>query len=67
LCFISANKGDVSCRKLGRYLGITPKSALLLQKDIRGVLKQSNFVKEKLKGIVEIDETFIGGKNGNRH
>ena len=66
LCFISANKGDVSCRKLSRYLGITPKTAWLLLKDIRGVLKQSNFIKGKLKGIVELDETLTGGKNGNR-
>jgi transposase-like protein len=66
LCFLSSNRG-ASCRKLGRFLGITHKSAWLLHKDVRSVLKQSNFIKRKLKGIVELDETLDGGKNGNRH
>jgi hypothetical protein len=57
----------VSAHQLAKKLRITVKSAYLLLKDVRSVLKQSNFVKEKLKGTVEMDETLVGGKNKNRH
>jgi transposase-like protein len=36
--------------------------------DLRNITyKQSNFIKEMLTGSVEIDETYIGGSNANRH
>lgn len=52
---------------MARDLGITQKTAWFVLDDLRGILKQSNFIKNMLEGIVEVDETFIGGKNGNRH
>ena len=38
-----------------------------MEKDIRSLLEQFNFVKDKLEGVVEIDETLVGGSNPNRH
>ena len=64
--FTSRKKGISSCQ-LARNLNITQKSAWYLLDDLRDNIKQSNFVKVMLKDFVEIDETFIGGKNKNRH
>jgi hypothetical protein len=38
-----------------------------MKKDIRSLLEQFNFVKDKLEGVIEIDETLVGGSNPNRH
>jgi len=54
ICWFLSKKG-VSAHELARKLRITVKSTYLLLKDLRSLLKQSNFVKEKLKGIVKID------------
>jgi len=64
--FTSHKKGISSCQ-LAKNLNITQKSAWNLLDDLRSNLKQSNFIKDMLKDFVEIDETFIGGKNKNRH
>jgi len=34
---------------------------------LRSLLDQFNFVKEKLRGTIESDETLVGGSNPNRH
>ncbi len=64
LCF-SHKKGVSSCQ-LARDLGCTQKTAWFLLQRIR------SFVSEKapemlLQNMVEADETYIGGKEGNRH
>lgn len=64
--FASHKKG-ISSVQLAKDIGISQKSAWYLLDDLRDGLEQSNFIKELLKGLVEIDETFIGGKNSNRH
>ncbi|WNE40515.1 MAG: IS1595 family transposase ISNwi1 [Mycoplasmataceae bacterium] len=64
--FTSHKKGISSCQ-LAKYLNITQKSAWHLLDDLRDNIKQANFIKEMLKDFVEIDETFVGGKNKNRH
>ena len=61
-----SKKGVSSCQ-LSRNIDVTQKSAWNLLKDIRENLNQFNFVKDKLKGTVEMDETLVGGKNKNRH
>ncbi|KKN13936.1 hypothetical protein LCGC14_1001220 [marine sediment metagenome] len=59
----TARKG-VSSVQLSKEIGITQKSAwFLLQRIREGCSKEG----EKLSGIVEVDETFIGGLEGNKH
>lgn len=56
---ISAKNG-ISSYELHRALGITQKSAWFMGHRIRLALQQGTI--EKLKGDVEVDETYIGGK-----
>jgi transposase-like protein len=60
----SAKNGISSC-ELARALGITQKSAWFVLHRIRLVLSQGSF--EKMSGMVEADETFIGGLEKNKH
>jgi transposase-like protein len=52
-------KKGISSVQLAKYLGITQKSAWHMLHRIRHNVIDSN--SEKLKGVVEIDETYIGG------
>ena len=56
----SSNKG-MSAHQLHRMLGITYKSAWFMAHRIRYAMSQHPY-QHKLKGIVEADETYIGGK-----
>lgn len=51
--------------QLSRDLKITQKTAWYILQKIRTCLICKN--KGKLDGEVECDETFVGGKNKNRH
>ena len=62
---ISTSKKGVSSLQLAEQLGITQKTAWFLNHRIREMLKDA--VSTKLTGTVEVDESFIGGKNKNRH
>jgi transposase len=55
----SVSKNGVSAKELERHLGVTYKTAWRMCTQIRILMKQEN---EKLSGIVEMDETYIGGK-----
>lgn len=58
--FVFSNaKSGVSAKELERQLGCTYKTAWRILNLIRGALKQSD---EKLKGNVEMDETYVGGR-----
>jgi transposase-like protein len=61
----SAKKG-MSSLQLARTIGVTQKTAWLMYQKIREVYKDS-CNDEPLDGIVEVDETFVGGLNKNRH
>jgi len=60
-------KKGISSYQLSEDTGITQKSAWNLLKDLRSELKQSNFFKGMFKSEVEVDETYVGGSNPNRH
>ncbi len=59
-------KNGVSSYELHRAIGVTQKTAWFMLHRIRAAIKAKSFDK-KLAGIVETDETFIGGLLGNMH
>jgi transposase-like protein len=60
---LNAKKG-LSSRQLGRDLGINRNTAWYLQMRIRKAMQEGND-QDLFKGIVEIDETYIGGAQRN--
>ena len=63
-CIANAKNG-ISSHELGRALGITQKTAWFMLHRIREAMKTRSF--RKLRGEVEVDETFIGGRAENMH
>ncbi|WP_317206448.1 IS1595 family transposase [Allomuricauda sp. M10] len=63
---ITSHKKGISSLQLHRDLGITQKSAWFLLQRIRYAVRTRSF-NMPLTNTVEIDETYIGGKNKNRH
>ena len=59
---VNAKNGTSSC-ELARSIGTTQKTAWFMLHRIRLAMQEGSF--EKMKGRVEADETFIGGKARN--
>jgi transposase-like protein len=59
------SKKGMSANQLKRTLGISYKTAWYLCHRIRAAMKEVN--SEPLNGIVEMDETFVGGVQRGRH
>jgi len=58
-------KNGVSSYEVHRSIGVTQKTGWFMLQRIRLAMQTGTF--EKLKGDVEVDETFIGGKSANKH
>lgn len=62
---VTARKG-ISSMQLAKEIGITQKSAWFVLHRLREACATPEVI-EKLKGIVEMDECFVGGKEANKH
>jgi transposase-like protein len=62
---VANDKNGISSCELARALGVTQKTAWFMLHRIRLAMRTNTF--RKLAGIVESDETFIGGKAENMH
>lgn len=60
----SVSRNGVSGKELERTLGVTYKTAWRMCKQIRLMMQQSD---QPLTGVVEIDETYIGGTRRKVH
>src|SRR5205809_4439176 len=58
-------KNGISSYELGRGIGVTQRTAWFMLHRIRYSLQQGSVA--KMKGEIEVDETFIGGKARNMH
>ncbi len=61
----TAYKKGISSCQLARDLGITQKTAWFVLHRVREMLKIKS--PNKLRNVVEVDESYFGGKNKNRH
>jgi len=64
---IANAKNGVSSYEIGRSLGVTQRTGWFMLQRIRLALQCGSIMKTQLGGIVEVDETFIGGKARNMH
>jgi len=62
--FVLTNLKSVSSMKLHRDLGVTQKTAWYMLHRIRTTFTQSG---ERFFGPVEVDTTYVGGLEGNKH
>lgn len=64
---LSANKKGISSYALARQIKVTQKTAWFMLHRIRHKLSAENELDNQLEGVIQLDETFVGGKNKNRH
>ncbi len=62
---ISAHKKGISSLQLSRDLDITQKTAWFLLYRVREMFKET--APDILKDVVQLDDSYFGGKNKNRH
>jgi len=64
--FITSHKKGISSLQLSKDIGVTQKTAWFILHRLRHATNTKSF-NEPLKNTVEVDETYIGGKEKNKH
>ncbi len=64
---LTGHKKGISSHQLAKDIQVTQATAWFMLQRVRFGLGFDNTLDEKLEDIVEVDETFVGGKNKNRH
>ena len=60
----SVSKNGVSAKEVERHLGVTYKTAWRIAKQVRALMAHGG--SGPLSGVVETDETYVGGRNKGR-
>lgn len=63
---ITSHKKGISSLQLSRDIGVTQKTAWFMLHRIRYAIRTKSF-NAPLKNVVEADETYVGGKEKNKH
>ena len=63
---ITSHKKGIASTQLAKDLGVTQKTAWFMTQRLRHALRTKSF-NRPLGGQVEVDETFVGGKEANKH
>ena len=61
----TSNRKGISSHQLARDIGVHQETAWFMLSRLRQVA--DNMAVEILRGIIEVDECYVGGRNRNRH
>lgn len=64
---VTSNRKGIASTQLSREIGVTQKTAWFILGRLREVAKAMSSTGGPMNGDVEADETYIGGKESNKH